>query len=36
MGEIATRLESDFRSPRNLHSEAKGSIHNDEIGRAHV
>ena len=31
MGEIATRLESDFRAPRNLHSEAKGSIHNDAV-----
>ena len=31
MGEIATRLESDFRAPRNMHSEAKGSIHNDAV-----
>jgi hypothetical protein len=31
MSAIATRLESDFRTPRNMHSEAAGSIHNDAV-----
>ena len=31
MSETATRRESEFRAPRNLHSEAKGSIHNDAV-----
>lgn len=31
MSVIATRLESDFRAPRNMHSEAAGSIHNDAV-----
>ena len=31
MTDTVTRLESDFRAPRNMHSEAAGSIHNDAV-----
>lgn len=31
MSETATVLQSDYRSPRNMHAEAAGSIHNDAV-----